>query len=198
VRTPRLVVIGASAGGLRALSGVLGGLTRDFPAPIAVVQHRHALLTDDLAQLLARRSLLRVVDAEDKRPLERGLVAIAPPDYHLLVERIDDSAVIALSTEAPVNHSRPSIDVLFESAALAFGDAVVSVVLTGSTADGARGAVAIKASGGQVIIEDPSTAEAGAMPAAVAQATRVDLTLPLDAIAPALEDLARRRREGQR
>ena len=129
-----------------------------------------------------------MTEAVDKDPLMAGCVYVAPADYHLLVE----PGCVALSTEAPVNHSRPSIDVLFDAAAHVFGERVIGVVLTGSSADGAQGVASIKARGGVVIVQDPATAEARVMPAAAIAAAAVDQVLPVEAIGAALVELTLR------
>jgi two-component system chemotaxis response regulator CheB len=177
---PALVVVGTSLGGLNALSRLLAELPDALPVPIAVVQHR-AIDTPGrgLAELLQEHTVLRVVEAEDKMRLEPGTVYLAPADYHLLVER---RGVLALSTDAPVRAARPSIDVLFETAADAYRDALVAVLLTGASADGAGGLVAVKAHGGRAIVQDPGTAECRTMPDAGIAATPVDYVLPLSRI----------------
>jgi len=174
---PDLVVVGTSLGGLNAMSALLASLPAGLPVPIAAVQHR--AVDDDgrrLATLLQERGRLRVVDAEDKMPLEHATVYLAPADYHLLVEA---RGLVALSTDPPVRSARPSIDVLFETAADAYGRALIAVLLTGASADGADGVVAVKARGGRVLVEDPATAECGTMPAAAVAAAAVDYILPL-------------------
>lgn len=181
-----IIVVGASLGGLNALGALLPRLPCDFPLPIVIAQHRARDADDALARLLAGACPLRVVEPQDKQAIAPGTVYLAPADYHLLVER----GVLALSTEAPVQFSRPSIDVLFCSAADAYGPAVVGVVLTGSNPDGAAGAVHIRRKGGFVIAQDPAEAEAPAMPAAAVDAG-VDQVLPLPEIAKALSRLAR-------
>lgn len=173
-----VVVVGTSMGGFHALGVVLGGLPRTFGPPLVVVQHRSKSDPSALSKLLQRCSRMRVREAEDKLSLKGGEVFIAPPDYHVLVER----GSLALSTEAPLRYARPSIDVLFESAALAYGDEVVCVVLTGANDDGARGASIVKERGGVVIAQDPATAESSAMPAATVAATHADYVLPLSEI----------------
>lgn len=180
---PRLVVIGASLGGLSALPVILGGLPRDFPSPVVIVQHR-AILSDDagLAEALQRGCLLLVREVEDKDRLLGGRVYLAPSDYHLLVE----GDHLALSTEARVLHARPAIDVLFDSAAESHADRVVAVILTGASRDGVVGAQKIKARGGIVLVQDPATAECKVMPAAAIAGVAVDRVLPLDQIAPYL------------
>lgn len=177
--SPRLVVVGTSMGGLQALSIVLSRLGADFALPVAVVQHRG---TDGdaatLTRLLQLRCALPVSEANDKEPILGGHIYLAPPDYHLLV----DGGRFALSTEARVQHARPSIDVLFESAADVFGARTLGVVLTGANADGAAGAARIRRRGGHVVAQDPATAEAPEMPAAAIRAGAVDRVLTLDEI----------------
>lgn len=183
---PGLVVIGTSLGGLNALVAVLGALPRELAVPIVVVQHRAAASDGSLAEVLQEYTALRVVEAEDKARLEPGIVYVAPADYHLLVEERD---ALALSTEAPVRSARPSIDVLFESAAEAYGAEVIGVLLTGASADGAAGLARIKALGGRAIVEDPATAECATMPAAGMAAAAVDYVLALERIGPHLVSL---------
>lgn len=175
-----IVVVGVSLGGLRALETVVSGLPHEFPWPLAVVQHRSQGGDDSLAVLLQNRTALRVTEACDKEPIRCGHIYLAPADYHLLVE----GNHFSLSTDERVNYSRPSIDVLFESAADAFGAGVIGVVLTGANDDGARGAACIKARGGCLIVQDPATAESPTMPKAALSAATVDHVLPLEEIAP--------------
>jgi two-component system, chemotaxis family, protein-glutamate methylesterase/glutaminase len=172
---PSLVVVGTSLGGLSALSTLLRAMPRHFSVPIAIVQHRGKSEDDALGRLLAAQTSLRVMEPEDKDPLQPGHVYIAPADYHLLVE----GETLALSTAAPHNYARPSIDLLFESAADSHGRGVLGVVLTGSNQDGAQGALRIKSRGGRVFVEDPATAHSRVMPAAALAATSVDAVLPL-------------------
>jgi two-component system, chemotaxis family, protein-glutamate methylesterase/glutaminase len=178
-----LVVIGASYGGLYALMDLLGALPTDFPSPVVVVQHRAPDDSDDtrLAQVLGRYSALPVHDAHDKEGLEPGQVYLAPPDYHLLVE--DDHLVLAV--DEPVNYSRPSIDVLFESAAAAFGDRVTAILLTGYGRDGAAGIARVREAGGRTIVQEPKTALQPAMPEAGIAAGAAEV-VPLDEIAAKL------------
>jgi len=160
-------------------------LPRTFPVPIAVVQHRHRASNEGLPAYLRRDTDLKVVDAEDKQPIESGTVYLAPANYHLLVER----GVFSLSVDEAVAYSRPSIDVLFESAADAYGSGVAGVILTGANEDGARGAERIKKRGGFLVAQDPATAEAPQMPRAAIDRAKVDRVLPLDRIAPFLVEL---------
>ena len=177
-----VVVIGTSLGGLRALEIVLSGLGKEFPLPVTVVQHREKDSSERLCELLQSHCALRVGQAEDKEEITPGRVYLAPPDYHLLVEE----GRLALSTEAPVHYARPSVDVLFESAADAYGERVVGVILTGSGKDGAQGSARIRERGGFVVVQDPETAESRAMPEAAMAACEVDLILPLSEIGPLL------------
>jgi two-component system, chemotaxis family, protein-glutamate methylesterase/glutaminase len=185
VRTFELVVIGCSLGGMHALQEVLGALPEQFPVPIAIVQHRHKASNDTLPTFLAKSAKLRVVDVDDKLWIKPGTVYLAPADYHLLVER----GAFSLSVDDRVAYSRPSVDVLFESAADAYGDRVVGIVLTGANSDGAKGVQRIKARDGFVIAQDPKTAEAPEMPRSAIDAVRVDRILPLERIGPFLVEL---------
>ncbi|HEX6642138.1 MAG TPA: chemotaxis protein CheB, partial [Thermoanaerobaculia bacterium] len=166
---------------------IFGALPKDFPVPIAVVQHRYRTSNEGLPAFLRRHTKLHVVDTTDKEWIKPGTVYLAPADYHLLVERGE----LSLSVDEAVAYSRPSIDVLFESAATAYAGGVVGVVLTGANADGAHGAMRIKDRGGFVVVQDPATAESPAMPQAAIAATRVDRILPLDRIGPFLVELCR-------
>jgi two-component system chemotaxis response regulator CheB len=182
-----LVVLGASLGGLDALRTMLSALSTGFPWPLVIAQHRSSEdVTDMLPLMLQRACPLPVREAEDKDAILGGHVYVAPPDYHLLIE----PGAFALSTEARVSHARPSIDVLFDSAAAAYGSAVVAVVLTGASADGARGAARVKAAGGMLLVQDPATAESPAMPLAAIAAAAADEILPIEALGAYLDRLA--------
>jgi two-component system, chemotaxis family, protein-glutamate methylesterase/glutaminase len=183
-----LITIGASWGGLHAIEVVLEALPDGFGTPIAIAQHRAADSgSGALSRMLSVRSGADVGEASDKDPIERARVYLAPPDYHLLVE----PGAFALSTEAAVQHSRPSIDVLFDSAADAYGDRLVAVVLTGANADGAYGLRRVKRRGGVTIVQDPETAEKRAMPDAAIATGAADYVLPLEGIGPKLAELCR-------
>jgi two-component system chemotaxis response regulator CheB len=182
---PELVAIGTSLGGLNALSCLLRALPPDFAVPIVIVQHR-GTSDSGLADLLQHETGFRIIEAEDKLPLEAATAYLAPPDYHLFVEQ---QGLLALSTEAPVRAARPSIDVLFETAADAYGPALLAVLLTGASTDGAAGVARVKARGGRVVVQDPSTAESHAMPSAAIAAAAVDYVVPLDNIAAYLVSL---------
>lgn len=174
-----LVVIGASFGGLRALQTVLAPLPASFAAAILIVQHRQRDSDSNLTKLLQQQCALKVIEAEDKMPITAGTVYLAPPNYHLLV---DFTMQCALSIDEPLHFARPSIDMLFESAADVCGDQVTGVILTGANEDGARGLAAIHRVGGFTIVQQPATAEADAMPQAAIQATTVDRILNLEEI----------------
>jgi two-component system, chemotaxis family, protein-glutamate methylesterase/glutaminase len=177
------VVIGVSAGGIEALKILLPALPVSFPLPIAIVQHRDQRAGDFLAACLNGVSRIAVSEAEDKEPFCAGHAYLAPAGYHLLIE---SDRCLSLSVDRPVNHSCPSIDVLFESAADVFAESLIGVVLTGANADGARGLKAIKARGGLAVVQDPQTASAMAMPRAALEATPVDHVVDLQQIAPLL------------
>ena len=187
LRPYELIVVGCSMGGMKALQAILEALPEEFPLPIVIAQHRYRTSNESLPAFFRRHSKLDVVDADDKQWIRRGTIYFAPADYHLLV----DKGELNLSVDARVEHSRPSIDVLFESAASAYAAGLIGVVLTGANADGARGAAAIKRRGGFVIVQDPLTAEAPAMPQAAIAAAPVDRILPLDRIGPFLVELCR-------
>jgi len=181
-----LIAIGGSWGGMRAVTSVLQALPPGFEIPIVLVQHRATTTGDDvLEQVLARNSPLDVVTATDKEPLAPGRVHVAPADYHLLVE----PGHLALSTDAAVEFSRPSVDVLFESSADAYGPRSVGVLLTGANQDGAAGLARIAAAGGFTIAQDPATAERGEMPAAAVARGAARRVLPLERIGPFLAGL---------
>jgi two-component system chemotaxis response regulator CheB len=175
-------------GGMTAMATIFSSLPAGFPVPIVVAQHRYRTSGEALPAYLRRHSNVNVVDATDKQWIHPGNVYLAPADYHLM---IDADGELSLSVDAAVAYSRPSIDVLFESAADAYGAAAIAVVLTGANADGAGGARRIKERGGFVVVQDPATAESKEMPAAAIAATRVDRILPLERIGPFLVELCR-------
>jgi two-component system, chemotaxis family, protein-glutamate methylesterase/glutaminase len=165
---------------------VLGGLPARSPAAIAIAQHRSADSPEPaLADRLAALSALPVTEPSDKDPILPGQAYVAPADYHLLVE----SGSFALSTDERVQHSRPSIDVLFESAADAYGSRLIGVVLTGASEDGAAGLARVRERGGLTIVQDPETAQRRTMPEAAIAAGAAQGVLPLAEIAPLLVEL---------
>ncbi|MFD7705891.1 chemotaxis protein CheB [Streptomyces sp. NPDC059785] len=177
------VVVGSSAGGLAGLGVLLNGLGAGPPVVVLVAQHLQRTRQTLIADILTRRTGRTVKLAEHgERPLV-GVVYIAPPNRHLCV---NGDGTLKLSDEAPVNFSRPAADPLFESAARAYGSRLIGCVLTGADSDGARGVEAVKAHGGVVIVQDPSTAQFAGMPKAAVETGRADLILHLADIAPAI------------
>ena len=170
------VVIGASAGGVEALCALLPALPADTRAAVFVVIHLPRERPSRLAAIFQARCELPVREAQDKEPVTSGTVYVAPPDYHLLV---DEGPRIALSTDEPVNFSRPAIDVLFESAADAYRERLLAVVLTGANHDGAAGLAAVQRRGGFAVVQDPENAEVALMPAAALQSSPTSLVFSL-------------------
>ena len=159
----KAVVIGTSAGGLQALKTLLPSLPATFPCPLMIVQHMSPHSDNYMVRMLDGLSAIRVKEADEKEPIVPGTAYIAPPDYHLLVE---EDFTLSLSMEEKVNYSRPSIDVLFETAADAYGPYLLGIVLTGANADGADGLAYIKKKGGYIVVQQPADAESPAMPRA--------------------------------
>lgn len=181
-----IIVVGTSTGGLKALQVLLAGLPEEFPLPIAIVQHRGKGSESGLCEFLGQSSCLPVTEPEDKETVLPGHVYLAPRDYHLLIE----NGSFAMSTDWPVAYARPSIDVLFESAADEYEERAIGVILTGANQDGSRGLGKIKARGGVTLVEDPASAACREMPQAAIAQTEVDWILPLEEIAPRLERLS--------
>ncbi|BBL70867.1 chemotaxis protein CheB [Methylogaea oryzae] len=179
----RLLTIGFSAGGIPLAQHIFAALPASYPMPIAVVAHLPAGEDCDLVEVLASSTALRVVMAEDKSPLEPGMVYVAPPDYHLLVEK---SGRLALSVDPPVKSVRPSIDVLFQSAAEAFEKDLIAVALSGANSDGVQGMAAVKELGGLTIVLDPLQTDIHTLPAAVVEAVDVDYVANIEEIASLL------------
>jgi len=182
---PSAVVIGASLGAVEALSHILPVLPASYPLPVLVVVHIPPDKRSALAELFAVRCGMVVKEAEDKEVTQPGTIYFAPPNYHLLVE---PDYSLSLSNEDPVLFSRPSIDVLFESAADAYGDSVAGVVLTGANSDGAVGIRKICEAGGIPLVQAPDTAEGEAMPRAALAACPEARVLSLDEIAQCLKN----------
>lgn len=181
-----MIVLGASLGGTSALRGILRVLPPDFALPLVAVLHRHRESDDALIDVLRKDSRVPVREACDKDPIPAGCLTVAPADYHLLVE----AGHFSLSVDEPVQFARPSIDVLFESAADEWADRTIAVVLTGANQDGARGAARIRERGGIVIVQDPTTAESPVMPAAALFTAGADYVVPVEAMAELLQKLA--------
>ena len=193
-RNFQAVAIGVSTGGVHALQKLLGQLPADFSLPVLVVQHIGADTGSGLAKLLDDRCALNVKEADEQDAILAGTVYLAPPNYHLLVER---EGFLSLSADPYVSFARPSIDVLFESAAEVFGPDLIGVILTGANSDGSRGLRAVKQKGGVAVVQDPADAEAPQMPLAAMAATEVDYLVALDDMAALLRKLAPRRATNQ-
>lgn len=185
-RPVEIIVIGASAGAIEAISAILARLPADFAIPILIVIHLPADRRSLVAEVFQAKCPLVVKEADDKEPIRPGTVYVAPPDYHLLVE---EDRRISLADDEPVLYSRPSIDVLFESAADAFGAAAMGIVLTGANSDGARGLRQIAERGGQTVVQQPATAYASAMPQAALELAPASKVLDLAEIPRLLNSL---------
>ena len=181
-----VIGIAASAGGLAALSTLIGALRPDLNAAILILQHLSPDYPSHLADILGRRTRLEVKEAARHDRLRQGVILTAPPGLHLL---ISPEGIVSFSHRPPVNHVRPAADRLFESIAESFGPRSIAVVLTGTGRDGAKGAQIVKRVGGIVIVQDEATSEFFGMPGAAIKAGLVDRILPLEDIAPALEAL---------
>jgi two-component system chemotaxis response regulator CheB len=177
-----VIVIGASWGGLAALTRVISDLPSDFDVPVVIVQHRSRHADNLLAGLLQDATELTVVDVEDKDALLPGGVYIAPANYHMLI----DNGHLSLTTDPLVRFSRPSIDVTFMSAADTYPDSTIGVILTGANDDGARGLRHIVDRGGRAVVQDPATAESPVMPHAAQRSVPEATVVPLTGIAEAL------------
>jgi two-component system chemotaxis response regulator CheB len=181
-----IVVIGASWGGVDVLMKLVKALPSDWTLPLVIVQHQHPNSGTALQRILRKLTSLVVVDVEDKDVIKPGHIYIAPANYHLLVEG-DRSFSLAIS--APVNYSRPSIDVTFESLSRVFQERCIGVILTGANDDGAEGLKKIKSEGGHTLAQSPATAEAPIMPAAAIATGAVDAVLEPAEIVPHLQHL---------
>ncbi len=184
---PRAIVIGASAGGFQTLRTLFPVFPEGFPIPILVVQHQPAQGSGPRGcALLALHCRLPVREAMDKEPIQSGHIVFAPPGYHLLVE---PDFTLALSTDPAVHHSRPAIDVLFETASDVYQAGLIGVLLTGASRDGTAGLLKIRLRGGQTLVQDPRDAEAPFMPRCAIAHGAADQVLPLNAIALTLKQL---------
>jgi len=181
------IAIGTSAGGVEALSILLPALPAGLRAPVFIVLHLPRERPSLLAEIFAPKCALKVKEAEDKMRVEPGTVYFAPPDYHLL---LDEGPQLALSIDELVHFSRPSIDVLFESAADIYGERLMGIILTGANDDGAAGLAAIHRAGGMTIVQEPDSAQVPLMALAALRRTAADFVLPLKGIAGLLQSLA--------
>jgi two-component system chemotaxis response regulator CheB len=173
------IVIGVSSGGMNAMKIMFSLLPKNFRTPIIIVQHIGARSDGHFIKLLNKQSNVSIKEADEKEKIENGTVYIAPPNYHLMIE---SDATFSLTIEERVNYARPAIDVLFESAAIAYKDKLIGVILTGSSSDGSLGLKKIKEYGGLAIAQDPKTAESGYMPAAAIAVVQMDFILSLEEI----------------
>jgi len=181
-----VIAIGASWGGLHAVSTLLDGLSTEVEPAIVLAQHRGADSHRGALEGLLQRHIERpVTEPDDKDPIERCHVYVAPANYHLLVE----NGHFSFSTDERVQFARPSIDVLFESVARSYGDRAIGIVLTGANEDGARGLAAIKKEGGVTIVQEPGTAARRDMPDAAISASVADAILPVEEIPRFLHEL---------
>ena len=193
-RDIHMIVIGGSSGALDALAALLPALPPGYPLALAVVLHLPPTQPSHLVEVLQVKSSLPTREPDDKEPIVPGTLYVAPPNYHLLVER---GRSFALSVDLPVLFSRPSIDVLFESAADAFGPHLAGVLLSGANEDGARGLARIAEAGGLTIVESPATAAVPTMPAAALRRAAIDHAAPAAAIGTLLARLAAPTRSGE-
>jgi two-component system chemotaxis response regulator CheB len=180
---PQVVVIGVSTGGPNALAVVLPQLPKDFPLPIAIVQHMPPMFTTLLADRLNQQSAITVVEAKGGEVLTPGVAYLAPGDHHLVLQPRGTQVVTALQQGPPENSCRPAVDVLFRSAAQVYGGDVLGVVLTGMGQDGLRGSEVICGQGGRVVVQDEATSVVWGMPGFVAHAGLADRVLPLPDVA---------------
>jgi chemotaxis protein methyltransferase CheR len=176
----KAIVIGVSAGGLNALKTLFSSIRADLQIPVIVTQHLHPLEKNCLAELLNLTSKIKIIEAEDNMQILPNRIYIGPPDYHLLVQ---ENGVLSLSKEGKVNHSRPSIDVLFRSASNVYLNRIIGILLTGANNDGANGIKTIRENGGWTIAQDPETAEFNFMPQSAIETGMVDKILDLNEIA---------------
>lgn len=176
VKKFRAVVMGASAGGLAVLTAILRSLPKDFPAPVIIVQHRSKDGGTTLEEVLVSKCGIRIKQADEKEVIQPGTVYFAPADYHLLIE---NDGSFSLSYDPPVNFSRPSIDVLFESAAEVYKQALLAIILTGASNDGTAGIVKVAAMGGTTVAQDPKEAINPFMPNAAIASGQVAHVFPI-------------------
>jgi two-component system, chemotaxis family, protein-glutamate methylesterase/glutaminase len=185
-REYKAVVIGASAGGMKAIRDILLMLPANFKLPMIIVEHISPQSDNFWIHSLDKNCKLHVKEAEEKERIESGKVYIAPPGYHLLIEK---DYTFSLSADERVNYSRPSIDVLFETAADAYTDALIGIILTGANYDGAHGLKTVKKRGGLAIVQSLVEAEVQIMPQAAKNAAKPDFVLTKAEIAQKIIDL---------
>jgi two-component system, chemotaxis family, protein-glutamate methylesterase/glutaminase len=187
IRKVKAIIIGSSAGGLQVLTAVLGGLPENYPIPIIIIQHRASESTELLEEVLQYKCRITIKQADEKEKINPGLVYVAPPGYHLLIEK---NYTFSLTSDMPVKHSMPSIDVSFESAAEVYEDMLVCIILTGASNDGSEGVKIVKTFKGLTIAQDPREAEYPVMPRAAINTGSVDKVFSTREIKLFLEKLA--------
>ncbi|MGY4533473.1 two-component system chemotaxis response regulator CheB [Pseudomonas sp. TE3786] len=187
-RAPALeaVVVGASAGGVQALLQIFAGLGADYRLPVIAVLHMPDDRRSQLAEVFQQRLGIRVKEADDKESLQGGTLYFAAAGYHLLIE---NDRSFSLSREEPLHFSRPSIDVLFETAADVYGEGLMGILLTGANEDGAQGMATIKRCGGLTVVQDPQDAQVPTMPQAALALHPADFVLPIPGIHALLAEL---------
>jgi two-component system, chemotaxis family, protein-glutamate methylesterase/glutaminase len=173
------IVVGVSSGGMNAMKIMFSLFPKNFNLPVIIVQHLSSRSDSQWIKVLNDKSNLHIKEADEKEKIEKGIVYIAPPNYHLLIEK---NRTFSLTIDEKVNYARPSIDILFESATEVFKNKLIGIVLTGANNDGTNGIRKIKESGGLVIIQDPETAESPYMPASALRAVKPDYVLNLEDI----------------
>jgi two-component system, chemotaxis family, protein-glutamate methylesterase/glutaminase len=181
------IVIGGSAGALEALSAIIPALPRGFPIPVAIVLHLPPTKPSHLPEVIGARCALRVSEPDDKEPIEPGRGYVAAPNYHLM---ITEAREFSLSVDGLVHFSRPAIDVLFETAAEAYGASLLGVLLSGANEDGARGIAAIKRANGRTVVQSPETSQVPTMPDSALRLDPTATVLPLREIGPYLAQQA--------
>lgn len=179
----KAIVIGASAGGMEAIKAILSRLPADFALPIFIVQHIKAGKNSNTVDYFKRYCKIEIKEAESNMKIKKGVAYFAPPDYHLLVEK---NKTLTLSVEDKINYSRPSIDILFETAADVYGKELIGVILTGASNDGSNGMLEIKNKGGLCVVQDPKTALMDTMPSEALKKVDADYVLSLEKIADVL------------
>lgn len=191
----KIVVIGVSAGGTEALCEILAKLPPAFPLPIAIVQHLHPEQDGYMIEHFNKLWQMNVEEAIDKTAIEKGNIYFAPPNYHLLIE---DENTFALSVDEKVCYARPSIDVLFKSAADVYGASTLAIILTGANSDGTDGIRYIKKKGGTTIAQDPATAYSPVMPQSAIDTGKIDKVLTLSKIADILDEIVAAKNKSKR
>jgi len=180
------IVIGVSSGGMNAMKIIFSQLPKEFNIPIIIVQHIGSNSENMWIKLLNDKSNIELKEADEKEKIKKGKVYVAPANYHLLIER---NKTFTLTIDERVNYARPSIDVLFETAAEAYKNKLIGVILTGSNNDGTKGLQRIKECGGLTIVQDPDTAESSFMPASAIASLLPDYILPLEKIVKLLIEI---------